>query len=319
MDQESLFGADEPKARATQMYESPDGKLISGHELARASQEVQIDVMRTWFFQNFEDPVESTPYESAEGGYLFVYGGPYDANNELQSEFAHIVPYEVIETLVDELNETSVEWAPNSNRLTHDFDDYLFEASAATSRHHEAFENSILNIKRLMEVKGIEAADYQAFLRMLYTGVITALETYLSDRFISSVDSDPAIQRKFVETTPDFEEKTVRLADIFQVQEKIGETVKAHLTSVVWHRLEKVMPMYRDTFSIRFPSELGELFRAIKIRHDLVHRNGKTREGKEHILNERQIAVLIEHVESFIASVESQFPTPVDPKDDSPF
>jgi hypothetical protein len=314
MDQESLFENDEPRATATQMYELPDGDLISGESLKRADEDVQIDVMRIWFFQNFEDPANSTPYDGREGGFQFIWGGPYEADNELQSEFAHILPYEVIEKLVDELNSISTEWAPHSNRIESNIDEYLFEVSAATSHHHEAFESSILNIKRLMEVKGIEAADYQPFLRMLYTGVITALETYLSDRFISSLDSDPRIQRKFVETTPEFRSKTVPLSDVFHAHEKIGETVKAYFANFAWHRLEKVKPMYRDTLAVEFPRELGELFRAIKIRHDLVHRSGKTQDGKEHLLNEAEITKLIEHVEEFISSVEGH--TSVD--DDSP-
>ena len=28
----------------------------------------------TWFFNNYEDPVESCPYESAEGGYQYIWG-----------------------------------------------------------------------------------------------------------------------------------------------------------------------------------------------------------------------------------------------------
>ena len=30
----------------------------------------QMKVMRDWFFEHFEDPVERTPYNSDEGGYL---------------------------------------------------------------------------------------------------------------------------------------------------------------------------------------------------------------------------------------------------------
>jgi hypothetical protein len=307
MDQESLFENEEPKGTATKVYESPEGDFISGEDLKRAPGETQIAVMRIWFFQNFENPVNSTPYDGSEGGYQFIWGGPYEADDELQSEFGRFVPNEVIEQLVEELDSISAEWSPHPNRIQPDIDDYLFEVSAGTSHHYEAFESNILNIKRLMEIK-VEAADYQPFLRMLYTGVITALETYLSDRFISSLNSDPLIQRKFVETTPEFKLKTVPLSDVFQAHEKIDETVKAYFASFTWHRLEKVKPMYRDTLAVEFPPELGELFKAIKVRHDLVHRSGKTQDGKEHLLNEKEITKLIEHVEKFIAVVEGHTP-----------
>src|SRR6516164_4356205 len=40
--------------------------------------------MVDWFFANFEDPAESTPYD---GGYVYIWGGPYDAREELNEAF----------------------------------------------------------------------------------------------------------------------------------------------------------------------------------------------------------------------------------------
>ena len=47
--------------------------------------ETQVKVMEPWFYQNFEDPAEKTPYVSAEGGYQWIWGGPYDASEVLSS------------------------------------------------------------------------------------------------------------------------------------------------------------------------------------------------------------------------------------------
>ncbi len=40
-------------------------------EFEDMSREEQIETMRAWFLENFEDPVERTPYESREGGYIY--------------------------------------------------------------------------------------------------------------------------------------------------------------------------------------------------------------------------------------------------------
>lgn len=42
---------------------------------ADLSEEEQIDTMVGWFNRMFEDPANSTPYQSAEGGYLYIWGG----------------------------------------------------------------------------------------------------------------------------------------------------------------------------------------------------------------------------------------------------
>ncbi len=48
---------------------------VSGHALRAADRETQLEVMETWFRQHFEDAAERTPYESAEGGYIWIWGG----------------------------------------------------------------------------------------------------------------------------------------------------------------------------------------------------------------------------------------------------
>lgn len=67
--------------------------------------------MRTWFFRNYENPVEQCPYESKEGGYIYIHGGPYDAREELFNKFWEQYPNEVIEELAQELEETCWEWS----------------------------------------------------------------------------------------------------------------------------------------------------------------------------------------------------------------
>ena len=38
--------------------------------------EERVEAMVEWFLDNFEDPAEHTPHESAEGGYQYIWGGP---------------------------------------------------------------------------------------------------------------------------------------------------------------------------------------------------------------------------------------------------
>jgi hypothetical protein len=86
---------------------TPDVSGLEGDELKEAIKE--------WFFVNYEDPAENTPYETREGGYQYIWGGPYDAAEEISGNFN--VGEEVIEEVVQELSSIAWEWAPNSNRI----------------------------------------------------------------------------------------------------------------------------------------------------------------------------------------------------------
>jgi len=65
--------------------EMENGLDFSGTTLGE--DDSSIDEMIAWFFENYEDPVHGVPYESAEGGYQYYNGGPYDARVVLEEQF----------------------------------------------------------------------------------------------------------------------------------------------------------------------------------------------------------------------------------------
>jgi hypothetical protein len=304
--QDSLFDPPDQTGteRKVRWYTLKDGKRISSRHLGEAERDDQLDAMRRWFHRNYEDPVESCPHDSGEGGYQYIYGGPFDAHEELDAEFGGVVDDEVIEELASDLDDISPNWSGNSNKFDADLDDYLFRSSAESLCQGDAFQQSALNIERLMEVK-VEAADRQCMLRLLYVNVITALETYLSDKFISSVNADEKLLRKFVETTPEFKNQRVPLSEVFGTHENMKRRVQEHLVDVVWHRLDKVEPMFHDTLDIAFPPDMKELHKALMVRHDCVHRNGKTKDGEERLLSESDIKALLSEAGKLVKWIEA--------------
>jgi hypothetical protein len=71
------------------------------------------ELMLQWFFSEYENPAENTPFESAEGGYQYIWGGPYEARDELYAMFGDIVPETLIEEVVQEIEKDGTfDWAP---------------------------------------------------------------------------------------------------------------------------------------------------------------------------------------------------------------
>ena len=117
--------------RPTQLAEYFTSDLehpMSADDVRESDRDTQLDVMETWFRQRFEDPAERTPYESAEGGYIWIHGGPYDAREELEPEFSGIVPDELINELADDLERECWQWAPTPS--PEDYDEYLVQDSS---------------------------------------------------------------------------------------------------------------------------------------------------------------------------------------------
>lgn len=279
---------------------------ISVTALSSADADVQYEVMKHWFFQNFEDPVERTPYESAEGGYIYIWGGPYDATEELEAEFGEIVPLEVIERLVSELEDSCQEWTKAES--PDDYEDYYTSIILSNSGFYSNFKESVDRIESLLGVS-MDQELQQIYFRMIFVNVITALETFLSDAFINKVSADQSLVRKFVETNPDFAKQKFTLKELFQRSDSIKADVEKYLLAQIWHNLAQVKPMYESTLGITFPNDLKAIFKAILLRHDIVHRNGKTRDGNEHIITKTEVENLIAKVSGLVEYIEKQFPT----------
>ena len=144
------------------------------------------------------------------------------------------------------------------------------------------------------------------FLRLLFVNVITALETYLSDAFISTVMNDAELIRRFIETAPEFKAAKVSVANVFKAAEAAEGKVKAYLGGVVWHDIRRVIPMYRETINIKFPREISSIFHAVLIRHNIVHRNGRTKDGGEILIKPGDVSDLISSVAAFVQCIDNQ-------------
>ena len=111
--------------------------------------------------------------------------------------------------------------------------------------------------------------------------------------------------RKFVATTPEFKGRRLSLAEIYDSLDQISETTKKYLGKVVWHRLGMVQNMYRNTLDVSFPERLEDIFRAIEVRHALVHRNGNI-EGVYVVITKERIQELAREIDRFICLIAEQ-------------
>ncbi|HCH2130082.1 TPA: DUF4935 domain-containing protein [Vibrio parahaemolyticus] len=81
-----------------------------------------IQTMKGWFYARFKNPVECCPFESKEGGYQYIWGGPFDAEEELFNEFSGDIDERYIMKAVNEIEEDCTEWsgyptAPSENDI----------------------------------------------------------------------------------------------------------------------------------------------------------------------------------------------------------
>lgn len=166
------------------------------------------------------------------------------------------------------------------------------------------FEESLNKIDQLSGIElpaSISAEKYMS--SMLYANIITALETYLCDRFISIVQHNREFLLSFVENFKDFQKEKISLSSIFKEYESIETKTYDAIKDVLYHNLPKVSGIYCSSLDIEFPDYV-EIFKAVHVRHDLVHRGGKTKCGKQHPICKEDVEALLNEVREFYGLLE---------------
>jgi hypothetical protein len=283
----------------------PDDEWMKG-----AAPELRQEAMRAWFVSRYWDPANDTPYNSEEGGYLYIHGGPYDAEEELYVRFGDTCSDEAIRAVIDDVESDGItEWAPIHTEPDYD---QVFELEIDTRRNPcQFFERRLAEIDALLT--GAIPEALQPLLRqLLYSSLIAALEAYLADTVSYWVNADNEVLKRFVTNCEEFKQRKLSLAEIFERMDDLTKEVEGYLQQLVWHRLDKVGPLMSSAFGIEMP-EIGPLMKHIAVRHDIVHRGGKTKEGKTIDVGVGAVNALRESVTVFVNALESKlearFPT----------
>ena len=133
----------------------------------------QAKMMRDWFLDNYEDPVHSLPYESREGGYIWVYGGPYDAGQVLRDTFEGLVSDRIIERIARDLFDECPEWAEKIHLIDDDYIGtvYVLEPTTYFAEYQQAM-SSVHDLLYMTVPKNAEGRFYG----MVFVNLIAIME-----------------------------------------------------------------------------------------------------------------------------------------------
>jgi hypothetical protein len=184
--------------------------------------------------------------------------------------------------------------------------EHLEDIIKPNTRFFDVLSESLGEVESLINDNSQSEANKNLLAKLLYANVITALETYLSDTFVYTVVSFPPLIRRIVESDPEFTKRKIDLSDLFRRYDGIREEVSEYLEGLIYHNLSKVKKLYKSVLCVDFPKDLTRIFKAIDIRHDIVHRNGRTKSGEEQNLTADMVIELISRIRTFVENIDFQ-------------
>jgi hypothetical protein len=120
-------------------------------------------------------------------------------------------------------------------------------------------------------------------------------------RVVLSTDEN---KRKFVEKYLPYRDEQITFANIYEQMENLDTKIQETLRGLMYHNLGKIKPIYKEVLDIDL-GNIGEIMKAVQIRHDIVHRSGKDKEGNLHNIKKEDVTSLVEKVSFLISAVST--------------
>lgn len=272
--------------------------------LKTATADEQKEAMKAWFLARYCDPANETPYISAEGGYIFVHGGPYSPGEEIASRFQGLVDDEAIGEVVEELlQNVGNDWAPIHWGREDEYDEDFGVDVDAPTVPIEVLNLRLNQISELLSLTGPDTAMTLAR-KFAYSGVITALESFLWKTMTWSI-SDGKVLERIITRLPHFSNQGMKLGEIFDKQKTLPGLVRGYLQDTVWHKWDEVGPLLVHGLQIKPPS-FKPFIEPVKKRHDIVHRSGHQKDGTPITVEVQEINDLMESVRNFAIQLNAR-------------
>lgn len=143
------------------------------------------------------------------------------------------------------------------------------KSDSTKTDHLQRLENSLAVVIH----KAASADDL--LLRLLFANLITQLEVYLHAVMIDLINGDKNLLLS-VAKSKKFKER--KLPIHFVLVSDPRRYLLQLISEINFHNLSDVEPLFREAFNIRIPLK-NEVLQAIKVRHDVIHRDGFSKAG----------------------------------------
>ena len=197
--------------------------------------------------------------------------------------------------------------------LSRDFANYFYEEIFPKIYKEEIFEDegifeeflsSIETIENLLNSVNFSDSNMKdRFYNLLFANIITSMESYLSDMFINIVLRKEDLILKLLNKSNFFNEKNYKIGEAYEWLKNKQGKVQGVLSTISFHNLKVTQDLYEKILELSFPEDTAIIREAIKARHAIVHKNGKTPSGDLIKINLYNIKETIDEIKRFISEI----------------
>ncbi|MEQ4223724.1 MULTISPECIES: hypothetical protein [Pseudomonas syringae group] len=182
-------------------------------------------------------------------------------------------------------------------------DDPLFEFLSSYSHMTEVLHTYGVGSSALLKSSAPEIN------KLVLSGLVSAMEAYLANTLITLVAEEIDATENLLRKEEILSSQKITLFEAWSENSSVERRVQDYLRDQIYHRLGKVEKLYEIAFNIQiFPGlEIKtRLHRTVSLRHDIVHRNGRSVLGEEQDFSSDTVQAMMRDIYDFVMHVNNE-------------
>lgn len=164
---------------------------------------------------------------------------------------------------------------------------------------YASFHNTIQEIEKILS-SHIDPIVADTMHKMAHVHAVTALETYLGDTLKQLMIGQEQYFLNAAQNIKDINERRLKPYEVLANKDFVEQMVFKHISDHLYHDPVKAMRLYKDCLDFKCTHSLGTIIKAATLRHDIVHRNGKDKDGSNVIPNFTEVKSAISEIKDFV-------------------
>lgn len=168
-----------------------------------------------------------------------------------------------------------------------------------------------LQIERLQKIIDIETNEFivdQSLNRLVFSGVITSLETYLNEIYLCIVFYSSNTFEQFVSHYEPYKKETIRLNEIFSKLSKLNRKVKDELDGLIYHNISKLIKLFNMyNFDLQKFEKIKIVAKHIQTRHNFIHRSGIDKNDNFQEISKSEVLLMMDDSNDLVDYIFDKF------------
>lgn len=182
----------------------------------------------------------------------------------------------------DEAVQAYEDYCENQQRLEQESywqEEYDYYLPLTLKDADSIFQKDLFELKTMLEKSGNDFSN-QTFFKMVYAHAVTILEVYLEDITKALIMTNEGFLANTIKNVRPFYDTKFKLGDISLENDGVKKFVLGKLSDNLFHDIPKVLNMLNGILEKKLDVSISNICSVTSTRHDIVHRNGKNKDGE---------------------------------------